>query len=64
VIEDALEQPRPADAVRSALVLSRLGLAFAGNCAVQPVAEVVDQIEREFLQAQARFAGWRASATV
>jgi nitronate monooxygenase len=32
--------------------------------AVQPVAEVVDQIEREFLQAQARFAGWRASATV
>jgi nitronate monooxygenase len=32
--------------------------------AVQPVAEVVDQIEREFLQAQARFAGWRASAAV
>lgn len=31
--------------------------------AVQPVAEVVEQIEREFLQAHARFAGWRASAT-
>ncbi|KAF4530611.1 hypothetical protein B566_EDAN018704 [Ephemera danica] len=29
--------------------------------AVQPVAEVVAEIEREFLQAQARFAGWRAS---
>ena len=28
--------------------------------AVQPVAEVVAEIEREFLQAQARFAGWRA----
>ena len=29
-VEDAFEQPRPADAVRSAL--NRLGLAFAGNC--------------------------------
>ena len=28
--------------------------------AVQPVAEVVAEIEREFLQAQARFASWRA----
>ena len=28
--------------------------------AVQPVAEVVAEIEREFLQAQARFAHWRA----
>lgn len=30
--------------------------------AVQPVAEVVDRIEREFRQAQARFADWRPSA--
>ena len=31
--------------------------------AVQPAAEVVAEIEREFLQAQARFAGWRASTS-
>lgn len=30
--------------------------------AVQPVAEVVDEIEREFAAAQARFAAWRPSA--
>lgn len=32
--------------------------------AVQPVAEVVDEIECEFLAAQARFAAWRPSAAV
>ena len=32
--------------------------------AVQPVAEVVDEIEREFAAAQARFAAWRPSAAV
>lgn len=31
--------------------------------AVRPVAEVVDETEREFLAARQRFAAWRPSAT-
>jgi len=40
------------------------GQGVGGIHAVEPVAAMVDRIEAEFLQAQTRFAGWRASTAV